>query len=352
MSNIYKDMATAIMEEIQESKYALKNIRTAANYAGHLKRLLSRTQLTKETLFLKKNQDKIISYLEKKGGSTRNQICCALKKYSVVLDIEEAINFSTQQMDLAIELRKSKIEQDRIMNKKNENWVDFNIIKFHYKNALSFIRYYNQIKEHKFTWRLGTKTFPAYERNLKMAFHLGLYVSNIQYNPPRRSQDWTLMKVIPIGMVKNIKEKDINNYCVTIRGVPKQVIFLKYKTSELYGKQEFDLNTDLQFIMRCWISYHQEVPGNNLISHPSGAAKNPSTFGKTIQKVMNDFVVGEKNIKVNMLRNICITELYKDIDVDALLNMAKMCGHTLETAKEHYIKSNKHKIELVENLMT
>lgn len=350
MSNIYKDMATAIMDEIQESKYALKNIRTAANYAGHLKRLLSRTQLTKETLFLKKNQDKIISYLEKKGGSTRNQICCALKKYSVVLNIEEAINFSSQQMDLAIEMRKSKMEQDRITNKKNENWVDFNVIHFHYKNALAFIKHYNEMKEHKYTWRIGTKTFPAYERNLNMAFHLGLFVSNIEYNPPRRSQDWTLMKVIPISMVKNIKEKDINNYCVTIRGIPKQVIFLKYKTCDEYGRQEFDLNTDLQFIMRCWISYHSEIPGNNLISHPSGAAKNPSTFGKSIQKVMNDFVVGDKRVKVNMLRNICITELYRNVDVNCILKWATACGHTIETAKEYYIQNNKHKIELANSL--
>jgi len=341
MSIDYIIMEKEILEMIQSSPHKLKNEKTAKNYSGQLKRLLSRTQLTKDNLFEKKNQDIIVDYLGRRGASTRNQICCALKKFSLVLGNGEAIEFSTQQMDLSIQMRKSKREKERTQIKKDENWIDCNTLKFEFNNAYEYLKNYNQ-KSNKLTWRKNGKSFKRYEEMLRTAFYLGLWVSDIEVNPPRRATDWTCMKYINTTEEKKLKdkEKDVNNYCVTLRGVPKRFIFFNYKTDNNYGKQTFPINEKLSFVVRCWYSYHSEIPGEYFLKKLDGKPKNVSAFGNDIDKVISQFSVQNKNVRVNMLRNIVITEIYKDIDITALCGLAESCGHRLVTAKNWYIKAN------------
>jgi len=340
MSIDYIKMEKEIFEMIQSSSFKMKNEKTAKNYSGQLKRLLSRTALTKDNLFDKKNQDTIVEYLGKRGASTRNQICCALKKFSLVLGNGEAIEFSTQQMDLSIQMRKSKKEKERKEIKKDENWINFSTLKYEFQNAYAYLKQYNNNK--KFLWKKNGRSFKRYEEMLRTAFYLGLWVSDIDMNPPRRATDWVCMKYINITDSKKLEdvEKDINNYCVTHRGIPKKFIFYNYKTDNKYGKQVFPINDKLQFVIRCWHSYHSELAGQFLIKKLDGKPKNVTAFGNDIDKVISSFSVQNKNVRVNMLRNIVITEIYKSIDISTLTSIAESCGHQLETAKNWYIKAN------------
>ena len=66
---------------------------------------------------------------------------------------------------------------------------------------------------------------------------------------------------------------------------------------------------------------------------------NSSQFGNLIDRIISQFG-DEKTVKVNMLRNIVITEVYKGIETQTLKSMARACGHTFETACSNYIKAN------------
>ena len=331
----YMTMATKIMTKIQESPHKLKNDKTAANYAGHLKRIMKRLELSDENMFEKEHRERIVDYLGKKGASTRNQICCALKKYSIVLGVQEAIDFTAKQMELSIQLRNSEKEKKRIAQKKDDNWIDFAILKREFDIAYHCVSCRNTGKD-KYTWRFQGRGHSLMKKDLERALYLGLFVSDIKMNLPRRAEDWTQMRITN-KMPK--QENDIHNYCLTVRGIPKTFVFYKYKTSGKYGRQEFPINDQLSFILRSWISFWKEVPGDYLIKKKDGKPMNSSQFGNLIDRIISQFG-DEKTVKVNMLRNIVITEVYKGIETQTLKSMARACGHTFETACSNYIKAN------------
>tara|TARA_R100000900_G_scaffold141592_1_gene122747 strand:- start:2044 stop:3096 length:1053 start_codon:yes stop_codon:yes gene_type:complete len=345
MSIDYKVMTKLIMEEIQNSPHKISSESTLKNYAGHLNRFMKRTQLQKDDIFKKENRDAVVKYLSTKGGSTRNQICSALKKYSLVLGLKEAIDFTSQQMAIAIEIRNSEREKKRRTKKKNENWIDFEILKREFDLAYHYLKTVHQ--KQKFNEFSYDKTYRKYDNNLKTAFYLGLFVSNIEVNQPRRALDWTAMRVVN---KEPSQDEDIFNYCVTKRGIPKKVVFYNYKTSKRYGRQEFNINNSLSEVMRWWIHYHKGIAGDYLLPQLNGKPISVAQFSNNIDKVISEFSDSDKKVRVNMLRNITITQLYKDTDVETLISKARNSGHTLQTAKEWYIKVNELKPDSLEAL--
>jgi len=75
-------MLEAIKKVFTESANPIKSKASLKNYSGHVNRLMSLMKLTNDDLGKKENLPKILQYINiKKSASTKNQVCCAIKKY-------------------------------------------------------------------------------------------------------------------------------------------------------------------------------------------------------------------------------------------------------------------------------
>ncbi len=120
-------------------------------------------------------------------------------------------------------------------------------------------------------------------------------------NQPRRAEAWyncEITKKIPK------QKKDIKNYIYTSRNIPKKIILYRYKTVDKYGRQEYDLNADLSFIIRKWIDFYSNIPGNNLFKQINGDKWKGNHFSQKIKKTIQKCSLKKVSISSNMLRNI------------------------------------------------
>lgn len=327
-------MLESIKKIFTESAHPIKSQASLKNYSGHVNRLMSMMKLTNDDLGKEKTIPKILQYINiKKSASTRNQIVCAIKKYCLALGHKKLDNFFAKEVEKSIAIRKGEIEKKKIIEKKKKNWVNFKILKKRYELSLQIVKFY-----HKLDTNLTIEnTCSDYKDNLELAVMLGLYVSDIKLNPPRRAEAFYNCEVVK----KTPKQKnDIKNYIVTSRNIPKKIILYRYKTFDKYGRQEYELNPDLSFLLKKWIEFYKNIPGKNLFKKLNGDKWGNTQFSIKIKKIIQKCCLEKKNISTNMLRNICITEMYKDVDVTDIPKLAKMSGHCFDTACEHYIQSN------------
>lgn len=327
-------MLEAIKKIFTESKKPIKSEASLKNYSGHVHRLLRNNQLTTESLFDIKNRSKVLQFINsRKSASSKNQVCCAIKKFADALDKKEFSEFCAKEVEKTIAIRKGKQEKDKSIQKKKENWINFKVLKRRYELSFEVVKFYNRLNSNLTI----DETSQDYKDNLELCLLLGLYLSDIKLNPPRRAEAWfncEIVKKLPK------QKKDIKNYIYCPRNVPKKIILYRYKTAHKYGRQEYDLNPELSYLLKKWISFYSNIPGKNLFKKGNGDKWSASQFSEKIKKTIQRCCVKKICVSTNMLRNICITELYKDVDVTDIPRLAAACGHEFNTACEHYIQSN------------
>jgi len=327
-------MLESIKKIFTESATPIKSLSSLKNYSGHVNRLMSMMKLNNDDLGKKETIPKILQYINtKKSASTKNQVVCAIKKYCLALGFKELDNFFAKEVEKTIAIRKGEAEKKKIIEKKKKNWINFKVLKKRYELSLEIVKFY-----HKLNGNLTCEnTCLDYKEHLEFAVLLGLYLSDIKLNPPRRAEAWFNCEVVK----KTPKQKnDIKNYIVTSRNIPKKIVLYRYKTFHTYGRQEYDLNPDLSFLLKKWIEFHKNIPGKNLFKKKNGDKWINTQFSIKIKNIIQKCCREKINVSTNMLRNICITEMYKDVDVTDIPELAKGCGHSFDTACEHYIQSN------------
>lgn len=328
-------MKKAIAEIFTTADKPVKSESTLRNYTGHLDRLCRFNETTPLKLFKSKDaKNDILKYINtRKSASTRNQVCCAVKKLAEILDNKDFIKFGEKEVAKTIAIRKGKKEKLKIAKKKSLNWINFDILKMRYDIAVMAVRLYDN---QNLKLRVADNV-EDYKNNLEMAVLLGLYISNIYKNRPRRAEAWFNTEICK----KTPNQKtDIRNYIVLSKGKPVKLVLYKYKTVKNYGRQEFKLNNELSFLLDLWIKYHSDIPGNNLFKKENGEKWSGSQFSNKIKNIIRKCTIRKINISTNMLRNITITEIYKNIQITDMPQCAKDCGHTVEAAIEYYIKAN------------
>jgi len=328
-------MKKAITEIFTTADKPVKSQSTLKNYTGHLDRLCRFNETTPLKLFKSKDaKNDILKYINtRKSASTKNQVCCAVKKLAEILDNKDFIKFGEKEVAKTIAIRKGKKEKLKIAKKKSLNWINFDILKMRYDIAVMAVRLYDN---QNLKLRVADNV-EDYKNNLEMAVLLSLYISNIYKNRPRRAEAWFNTEICK----KTPNQKtDIRNYIVLSKGKPVKLVLYKYKTVKNYGRQEFKLNNELSFLLDLWIKYHSNIPGNNLFKKENGEKWSGSQFSNKIKNIIRKCTIRKINISTNMLRNITITEIYKNIQITDMPQCAKDCGHTVEAAIEYYIKAN------------
>ena len=124
-------------------------------------------------------------------------------------------------------------------------------------------------------------------------------------NPPTRL-DYSPMEIISKGEYDKLDEEERkeNNYLVVLSRNNKFLSFNEYKTSGKYGENQVKVGKKLNSVLNIWLKYNKT---DSLLLNSQGKPMSANGLGKEIKKV---FEPTGKNISVNMLRHIFISEKY------------------------------------------
>ena len=149
-------------------------------------------------------------------------------------------------------------------------------------------------------------------------------------NPPTRL-DYSPMKIISKGEYDKLDEEERkeNNYLVVLSRNNKFFSFNEYKTSGKYGENQVKVGKKLNSVLNIWLKYNKT---DSLLLNSQGKPMSANGLGKEIKKV---FEPTGKNISVNMLRHIFISEKYPKEKLDEKSQDAKKMGHSVDMQEKY-----------------
>jgi len=249
--------------------------------------------------FFSNKEKSILEYLSQKQSQLRKGTLSAL---FVLTGIEQYQKTMVDDCKKVNENYKSqtKTEKEKI------NWISMEEIK----------EVYNHLKT-KVDEMIKNKMI---HHNTYIDFLLVALLSGVIV-PPRRSLDYALMKV------KKFDEKT-ENYIKN-----SKFYFNQYKTSKKYGEQTLAIPKELLGYIKKWTKFQS----NDYLLFSSN---NKHLSSSQITKHLNR-IFGGKNISVDILRHVYLSNYYKDIPkVKEMENLASSMGHSISTAINQYIKKD------------
>jgi len=244
------------------------------------------------------NDRDILEYLKDKTPQTKKTTLSAL----FVLTKQQS--FKDVMMTVMKSVNDTNKEQKKNL-KQEENWMSVTEIKEKYEPLLV------KIKK-----MLSNKSI--LNESTMMEFLLVSFLGGVVKElPPRRSQDYTELKI------RNYDTKKDNYYKAG------KFYFNVYKTAKTYGLQVIDVPKELDIILKKWI----KINTNDYMLYSTNGNKLTSP---QVTRILNK--VFDKNVSTSMLRHIYLTNEYKDIPaLSKMQNIANEMGHSISTAME-YIK--------------
>jgi len=285
-------------EKIQKNRPNIKasSIKT---YISCLTNLIKKMEGEYDMKFFN-NTKKILDYLEEKSSVQRKTCLSALY---ILTENEE---FQKPMLEDIKKVNDDYKEQKKNL-KETENWISQEDLFAMYN---TYLQNANKILKKK---ELTSNDIIELQRFFILAFLGGFYF------PPRRSQDFTELKL------KNFNKDEDNYY---LKG---SLYFNIYKTSKSFGEQTIKLPEELDKMIK---KYMKLVNNDYFFFNPKTEKKFTSP---NITQLING-IFGKK-VSTNMLRHIYLSNKYKD--VPALKEMEKTAtemGHDFKTALEMYVK--------------
>ena len=288
------------MSIIEELKKNRPNLSTSSlkTYSSVLRNLQKNMDGNDDGLdwFSRKDQD-ILDYLKNKTPQTKKTTLSAL----FVLTKKQS--FKDVMMQVMKSVNETNKEQ-KMNEKQKENWISVKEIQDIYDAFLVKIKS-----------MLSNKSI--LNESIMMEFLLVSFLGGVSGLSPRRSQDFTELKI------RNYDTKKDNFFKAG------KFYFNVYKTAKTYGLQVIDVPKDLNIILKKWI----KINTNDYILYSTNGNKLTSP---QITRILNK--VFGKNVSTSMLRHIYLTDTYKNIPaLSQMQQLATNMSHSISTAME-YIK--------------
>ena len=245
------------------------------------------------------NYKKILDYLnENIRKSTRKSVLSALY---VLTNRPE---YHEQMIEDAKDINEEYREQ-RKTQKQEDNWISVQQIKDKYDKLFTQVQ--------KIFQKRAIGDVSAIMDYLLVAFLGGILM------PPRRSLDYALLKW------RNYDKNSDNYYS------RNKIYFNKYKTSNKYGLTAIDVPRELNAVLKKWLKIN---PSDYVLVSTHMNPLSSSQITRMLNKIFG------KQVSVNMLRHIFLTNYYKDIPkLTEMQNVASKMGHDVSTALE-YVKKD------------
>jgi len=218
--------------------------------------------------------------------------------------------YHSEMMALSSMYVKEQMKQEK-SQKQKDNWISFQDVERYVKSAFQSAKPFLSSKV-----PLSGQPLQIVQDYIILALTTGVFI------PPRRSQDWTEMRLRGLDTKKNAVKT--HNY---IKG--DQFHFVKYKTANVYGEQTVDIPKKLKTLLTKWKKLN---PYESLLVNMDGSPMSVVRIAQIINRIF------QRNISTGMLRHIYITD--KLGDVPALKDMQQMAddmGHSVEMQLQ-YIK--------------
>jgi hypothetical protein len=200
-------------------------------------------------------------------------------------------------------------EQDKKTEKQADNWLNLDEL-LQIKNKLN-----EQIQQINFEKKLNQKEYLTILKNFILSLYLNL--------APRRSSDYTLMKIGP-------DEDESYNYLNLDK---KELIFNQYKTKKTYGKQIIDISNNKELLedLNLYLKYRKSDNDFLLIKSNGKPFNQTNDMTKTLNQIFG------KKISTQMLRNIYLTSKYGSVKNDLKQDTTEM-GTSMKCALNIYSK--------------
>lgn len=250
------------------------------------------------------NQDEVINCLKDNEPSNRKTTI------SAILSIVPNNNEKYRQLIMKdIQTTNDKLLTQNKSETQKENWIDYSEVQTLYN------KYYEKCKP---LFKRKREDLDKHELS-NMTDYLVLALTCGFWFPPRRNQDWILMKI------RNFNDKTDNFLDVE----NKQFVFNIYKTSKFYETQRVDIPKKFFKMLKRYI----EISDSDYLI--VNAKNEPYSTQRMTQK-MNMLFDGK--ISTSMLRHIYLTDKLKDIPkLTELTQLAENMGHSVKQQLE-YIK--------------
>ncbi len=296
-----------IIELIKEKRPNLKD-NSLRSYLITLKKL-NNDEEVKNLNFLKKFNEIMENINNFKLPTQRNKLTAIL----VVLSAFNKKEFEEVEMKYRKELEdRNKQYNDYISShqkseKQQENWASLSDL----KKVMN--RYKKEAKENP-----TLKTVQPY------------LVSSLYLLQPPKRLDFSGMKII-----KSRKDNDEKtNYLLNLGRNKKYFIFNQFKTDKKFGSKEVLIPKDLNTVINLWLKVNK---GDDFLYNSKGQNMTSNGLGKYITKI---FKPTGKNITLNLLRNIYVSE---HVDLEAIKKQKEIAAamdHSESTQKSVYLKEN------------
>lgn len=275
------------------------------SYKAKLKKL-NNNNIVKNLNFLN-NIENIKSIIKDyKPNTQRNYIIAIASILKCSLNTtktKKAENLYKEYSAILDEYNKNLKDQTAMTDTENTNWIK--------KDELENI--YNELKD-------------KYKDN-KQAYQNYLLLSLYYLQAPRRSRDFQYMKI----STKYNDTLPIEFNYLDIK--KKKFIFNNYKTKTKYNRQEVDINEELTQIITAYIKAFKLKDGDHLLIDlkTNEPYKNTNSITLLLNRIF------KKNISVNMLRKMYLTDKYAD-NAEELKKDATNMGTSTGVIQTNYIK--------------
>jgi hypothetical protein len=265
--------------------------KTLKLYKGNLKRLNGGVEPTSPAFL--KNTEKIKKKLEEYSPNTRKTNYITIVSYLKDQKVpKKLLKHYTDLMDDAnknFEEHKSEKTKTQI-----ENWISWEQVLEHYKALPS----------------------SSLER---------LVLSLFVLQPPRRSKDYFLMRVVP--QYNDNMDKNFNYYDAK----ENKMYFNNYKTKNAYGTQTIDVPKELVSVIQSFYPMKGNFEPFFLLQK-NGKSLPENGITRILNKIFG------KNISVSMLRTIYLTDTFGD-EQKKMNETSKSMGTSAEMLSHVYTKS-------------
>jgi hypothetical protein len=193
-----------------------------------------------------------------------------------------------------------KMNHNEKSETQKENWIEWEEV----------LKIYTELQER--VNKITKDDMP--QRGAKQDLTDHLILSLYVLSPPRRNQDYYLMK-LDTGK----KDDEEFNY---YRPDENQFVFNKYKTKKNYGVEKIAVNTQLRKVLDNYIDLFGLVDGDFLLYNDRNRGG-----GNAVTKALNR--VFKRKVAASMLRHIYLTSKYG--------NVKEEMGHSVAQQKEYIL---------------
>lgn len=284
-----------ITEQLKTNKPDLSHT-SLKTYGYILKRLLKKLDIPIEDYKqLVNKQDEILKVLENDTPQSRKTVLAVLVSLFTPIKTDK---LRIKMLEDA-NLYNSKLREQKKTEKQEKNWMSWEQVQQVYADV------------YKELGPLIRKKNPTQRDILRLVDLILLAVFVLI--PPRRSQDFTEMKI------KNYNI-DEDNYFDSKRNV---FVFNRYKTKGTYGSQTVKIPSNLLLLLKKWIKIN---PTDYLLFDTK---KGKLTQSRLTIKLNSIF---DKNVSTSMLRHIFLSSKFGDAPTLKERDLiAKDMGHSVET---------------------